>query len=185
MKTVYYTATSIDGFIADPQDSLDWLFQFGEVDGMEEEFPRFMSRIGAAAMGSTTYRWVIDHDKLLEHPEKWSFDVPTWVFSSRDQPRVAGADVRFVRWDVEQVHDDMVKAAGGKDIWLVGGGDLVGQFHDAGLLDEVIVTIAPVMLGTGAPLLPRKMVFPPLQLREVETLGNVFVKLTYDVPPTT
>jgi len=182
MRTVYYTATSIDGFIADPENSLDWLFQFEKVEGLDAELTRFTSRVGAAAMGSTTYRWVVDHDKLLDHPEKWSFQMPTWVFSSRTQPKVAGADVRFVRWDVEQVHGEMVKAAGGKDVWLAGGGELVGQFHDAGLLDEIIVTLAPVMLGSGAPLLPRKIAVPALQLREVETLGNVFVKLTYDVP---
>lgn len=182
MKTVYYTATSIDGFIADPKNSLDWLFQFDDVEGLEEEHPTFINRIGAAAMGSTTYRWLLDHEKLLEHPEKWSFDFPVWVFSSREQPRVQGADVRFVRWDVAQVHAEMVDAARGKDVWLIGGGDLVGQFYDAGLLDEIILTIAPVTLGSGAPLLPRRIAIPPLRLREVRSIGGIFVYLTYDVP---
>lgn len=183
MKTVYYTATSIDGYIADPQNSLDWLFQFGDVDGMDEEFPRFMSRIGAAVMGSTTYRWVVDHDDLTTHPEKWSFNVPTWVFSSRKQPVVEGADIRFATGDVAPHHSVMVQAAGGKDIWLVGGGDLVGQFHDAGLLDEVIVTMAPVTLGAGAPLLPRGITSPPMKLTNVQQFGDVFVSLTYAVEP--
>ncbi len=183
MKTVYYTATSVDGYIADPQNSLDWLFQFGEVEGMEAEFPRFMNRIGAVAMGSTTYRWIIDHDSLLEHPEKWSFDVPAWIFSSRTQPALDGADIRFVRGDVAPVHEQMVRTAAGKDVWLVGGGDLVGQFHDEGLLDEIIVTLAPVMLGAGAPLLPRNVTSPPLKLMDVQQFGDVFVSLTYAVEP--
>lgn len=183
MKTVYYTATSIDGYIADPQNSLDWLFQFGEVEGMEDEFPRFMSRIGAAAMGSTTYEWVVEHDNLIDHPEKWSFDVPTWVFSTRRLPVVEGADIRFVRGDVAPVHEQMAQAAGEKDIWLVGGGELVGQFHDERLLDEIIVTLAPVTLGAGAPLLPRKITTPPFRLVDVVQLGDVFAKLTYEVRP--
>lgn len=181
MKTVYYTASTIDGFIADSDHSLDWLFQFGKVAGMADEFPRFMSRIGAAAMGATTYRWVFDHENLEKHPERWSFDVPTWVFGTRQLPAVDRADIRFVRGDVKPIHEQMVRAAGGKDVWLVGGGDLVGQFHDAGLLDEVVVTVAPVTLGSGAPLLPRRITTPPMRLIDVERFAEVFVKLTYEV----
>jgi dihydrofolate reductase len=65
--------------------------------------------------------------------------------------------VRFARGDVRAVHEAMTAAAGGKDLWVVGGGDLAGQFADAGLLDEIIVYLAPVTLGGGAPLLPRKL----------------------------
>ncbi|HEV2711854.1 MAG TPA: dihydrofolate reductase family protein [Gaiellaceae bacterium] len=59
-----------------------------------------------------------------------------------------------MRW---RSREEMVAAAGGKNLWIVGGGDLAGQFADAGLLDEVIVYIAPVTLGSGAPLLPRRV----------------------------
>ena len=58
--------------------------------------------------------------------------MPSWVFSSRELPRVDGPDIRFVSGDVAPVHAEMVEAAGGKNVWLVGGGELVGQFHDAG-----------------------------------------------------
>jgi dihydrofolate reductase len=74
----------------------------------------------------------------------------------------------------------MAKAAGGKNIWLVGGGDLVGQFHDRGLLDEIIVTIAPVTLGAGKPLLPRPIVTPPMRLLGAQVYGP-FVQLRYTV----
>lgn len=80
------------------------------------------------------------------------------------------------------VHEEMAAAAGGKNVWLVGGGDLVGQFHDHGLLDEIIVSMAPVVLGGGAPLLPRRITTPPLRLREARTMGGAFVRLRYDVP---
>lgn len=181
MKTSYYTATSINGFIADSKNGLDWLFQFGEIEGMEDHYPRFIARVGALAMGATTYEWILNHEGLIDHPEKWPYTVPAWVFSHRDLPAVPGADIRFVQGDVRPVHAAMAEAAGGKDIWLVGGGELVGQFHDAGLLDELIVAVAPVMLEGGAPLLPRRITSPALRLTNVERFGEVFVVLTYTV----
>ncbi len=182
MKTQYYTATSLDGFIADPNNSLDWLFQFEE--GEETDYIGFAREVGALAMGSTTYEWVLDHEKLLDpaSPNRWPYEQPTWVFSSRELPAVPGADIRFVRGDVRPVHAEMAAAANGKNVWLVGGGELVGQFHDHGLLDEIIVTIASVTLGAGAPLLPRLISRPPLRLKGCRTFGEAFVQLTYEVP---
>ena len=181
MTTQYYTATSIDGFIADPDNSLEWLIQFSEAPGMEDEYPRFIAEVGALAMGSTTYEWIAGHTGFLDDPSKWDYPMPTWVFSSRDLPRVDGPDIKFVSGDVAAVHAEMVEAAGDKNIWLVGGGDLVGQFHDHGLLDEVIVTIASVFLGAGAPLLPRRIITPPLELIEAQVYGTGFVSLRYRV----
>ena len=181
MTTQYYTATSIDGFIADPDNSLDWLFQFSDAPGMEQQYPQFIAEVGAMAMGSTTYEWIARHTGFLDDPSKWEYDLPTWVFSSRALPRVKGPDIRFVSGDVAGVHAEMLEAAGEKNIWLVGGGDLVGQFHDHGLLDEVIVTIASVFLGSGAPLLPRRIVTPPLELLEAQAYGTGFVTLHYRV----
>lgn len=181
MKTQYYTATNIDGYIADDENSLDWLFQFGEIESMKDHYPNFIRDVGAAAMGSTTYEWVLAEANLLEHPENWPYDIPTWVFSSRELPAVAGADIRFVSGDVAPVHREMQSAAGGKNIWLLGGGELVGQFADDGLLDELILAVAPVTLGSGAPLLPRKLTTPPLKLTGVEKHSDVFALLTYTV----
>ena len=100
MTTQYYTATSIDGFIADPDNSLEWLFQFSEAPGMENEYPRFIAQVGALAMGSTTYEWIARHTGFLDDPSKWDYPMPTWVFSSRDLPRVDGPDIKFVSGDV-------------------------------------------------------------------------------------
>jgi dihydrofolate reductase len=183
MKTQYYTATSIDGFIADPDNSLEWLFQVGSADeeGMKDEYPNFIAEVGAMAMGSTTYEWVAANTGFLDEPSKWEYDLPTWVFSSRDHPVPDGLDIRVVRGDVRPVHAEMAEAAGGKNIWLVGGGDLVGQFHDAGLLDELILGVAPVMLGGGAPLLPRRITAPTLRLTDLTRYGETFVTLRYAV----
>jgi dihydrofolate reductase len=182
MKTQYYTATSLDGFIADPQNSLDWLFQFGEPEATS--YPDFIRDVGALAMGSTTYEWLLTHHIRLgsEDLQPWSYEQPAWVFTSRSLPAVPGADIRFVRGDVRPVHREMVEAAGGKNIWLVGGGELVGQFYDHGLLDEIIVSIASVTLGAGAPLLPRAITTPPLRLVSVKAYGVAFAELRYEVP---
>jgi dihydrofolate reductase len=181
MSTVYYTATSLDGFIADADNSLDWLFQLSEAPGMEQHYPDFITDVGALAMGSTTYEWLANHTGFLDNPSKWEYQQPTWVFSSRQLPRVQGPDITFVSGDVRPVHAAMVEAAGDKSVWLVGGGDLVGQFHDHGLLDEIIVSIAPVTLGSGAALLPRKITTPQLRLVEAKAYGEVFAGLRYAV----
>ncbi|HEX7071880.1 MAG TPA: dihydrofolate reductase family protein, partial [Rhodothermales bacterium] len=172
MKTQYYTATSLDGFIAAPNHSLDWLFQF-EDDGMTD-YPDFIKDVGAICMGSNTYEWVLNHEKLLEpgNTKSWPYEQPTWIFTSRNLPAVPGADIRFARGDVRPVHEEMKAAADGKNIWVVGGGELAGQFFDHGLLDELIVTIASVTLGAGAPLLPRMISRPPLRLVSSRIYGS-------------
>lgn len=181
MKTVYYTATSLDGFIADPNDSLEWLFQL-EGEG-SRDYPEFIARIGAIAMGSTTYEWVLNYEKLLEpgNDKKWPYEQPCWIFTTRDLPKVPGADIRFARGDVRPVYEEMRAAANGRDIWLVGGGELVGQFWDQGLLDEIIATIGSVTLGAGAPLLPRAITTPPMRLINVRQAPPGFVQLHYEV----
>ena len=179
MKTQYYTATSLDGFIADPVNSLDWLLQFP----MTEDYPAFIREVGALAMGSTTYAWILNDlaGSDGKEPQPWPYEQPTWVFTSRTLPLIPGADIRFVRGDVRPVHAEMVTAVGGKNVWIVGGGELAGQFHDHGLLDELIVTVAPVTLGGGAPLFPRTITTPPLRLVSVQTYADTFAQLRYEV----
>jgi dihydrofolate reductase len=157
--TQYYTATSLDGFIADPDNSLDWLFTRGrEADG-PLDYGAFIADVGAMAMGSTTYEWILDHEFAGKDPEewRWPYDIPCWVFTHRHLPVVPEAPVEFTSAAIETVHAQMVVAAAGRNVWIVGGGDLAGQFADAGLLDEILVLIAPVTLGGGAPLLPRRI----------------------------
>ena len=181
VKTQYYTAASLDGFIATVDDSLEWLFRLGDPE--ETSYPAFIKDVGALAMGSTTYEWLLRHavGPEAEKPEPWPYQQPTWVFSSRTLPPVPGADIRFVRGDVRPVHQQMVEAAGGRNVWIVGGGGLVGQFHDQGLLDELFVQVGSVTLGAGKPLLPRAIVDPPLRLVSVRAIGTRFAELHYEI----
>jgi len=184
-RTQYYTAATVDGFIADEKNSLDWLFEVPTEPGWDDggEFSRFFGGVGAMCMGATTYEWVLDHDKLLERPEKWQTyygQTPCWIFTHRALPPVPGANLKFVQGDVAPVHDAMVEAAAGKNVWLVGGGELVGAFADAARLDDIILTMAPAFLGRGAPVLPRRLTAARLKLVSAERAGQ-FAKLRYEI----
>ena len=179
MRTQYYTATSLDGFIATEDHSLEWLFQLGDIN--DTGYPEFITDVGALAMGSSTYEWMLRH-VVKPGGAPWPYEQPTWVFSSRTLPPVPGADIRFVRGDVRPVHEAMRLAAADRNVWIVGGGELVGQFYDAGLLDELIVQVGSVTLGSGRPLLPRRIAFPPMTLTAVRQIGPGFAELRYAVP---
>ncbi|MET9713079.1 dihydrofolate reductase family protein [Nocardiopsis alba] len=181
-RTVYETATSLDGFIADPDNSLDWLFavegaQPGE-EGSEaiDSTEAFIRSAGAIVLGATTYEWILTH----EGGDPWPYEAATWVLTHRDLPRVKG-DLRFARADTDEelraLHAEMVRVADGRNIWVVGGGRIAADLARLGLLDEVRVSIAPISLGGGAPLLDGRVELRPL---EAELVG-AFACLRYEV----
>ncbi len=182
MRTQYYTAASLDGFIATTDHSLEWLFPLGDI--AETSYSSFIREVGAIAMGSSTYQWMLRNvvGPEAKRPQPWPYQQPCWIFSSRPQPSVPGADLHFVRGDVRPVHAALGDAAAGKNIWLVGGGELAGQFHDHGLLDDIFVQIGSVTLGSGQPLLPRTITHPSLKLISVRQVGTGFAELHYEVP---
>jgi dihydrofolate reductase len=174
--TQYYTATTLDGFIADPTDSLEWLFDRPRDEDGPLAYRDFLANVGALAMGSTTYNWILDYERS-EGELRWPYELPCRVFTHRALRVVPGADVEFVQGEVAPVHDGLLRVADGRNVWVVGGGDLAGQFAAAGRLDEVLVSIAPVTLGAGRPLLPRRV---ELRLEDVGRNGD-FVAATYSV----
>ena len=177
--TQYYTATSLDGFIADESHSLEWLFTRRQDRRGPLNYADFVTEVGAVAMGRTSYEWILGHGLAGKGRSewKWPYEAPSWVFTHRALQVVPDADVRFVQGDVRPVHEEMARAAGEKNRWIVGGGDLAGQFADAGLLDDVIVYVAPVTLGAGSPLLPRRLELRP---EEISRNGD-FVAARYSV----
>ena len=180
-RIVYYTAATLNGYLADQDDSLDWLFAVDDTAG--PDMATFMDTVGAFVEGSSTYEWVLKAENLLAEPHKWQQyygSKPTFVFTSRTLPVPEGADVRFVSGEVADVLAQLKEAAGEKNIWVVGGGDLAGQFLDCGALDEIILTLAPAVLVAGAPLLPRTVGSERLKLSSVSQKGE-FAVLTYDV----
>jgi dihydrofolate reductase len=147
MATVYYTASSIDGFIVDDRDSLAWLLSRDiDVDG-PFGYRAFSASVGALVMGATTYEWI-----LANEPGEWQYEQPTWVLTHR--PDIVAEPVRAFSGDVTELHPHLVQAAGYQDVWVMGGGEAAAQFARAGLIDELIVSYAPCTLGTGGRLMP-------------------------------
>jgi dihydrofolate reductase len=148
MATIYYTASSIDGYIVDDRDSLDWLITRNiDADG-PFGYRAFANSVGALVMGATTYEWILAND------DEWQYTQPTWVLTHRPDIVRKGHPVKAFQGDVTQLYPLLEQAAGYQDIWVVGGGEAAAQFADAGLIDELIVSYAPCTLGTGGRLLP-------------------------------
>lgn len=181
MKMQYYVASSLDGFIATESDSLDWLFPLGNLQ--ESSYPEFIAQVGAIAMGACTYEWILRNKETVaaEAGSPWPYSQPVWVFTNRVLPVISGTDVRFVQGNVKVVERQMRDLAKGKNLWVVGGGDLAGQFYDAGLLDEIIVQIGSVTLGQGKPMFPRRVLHPTLRLKSVHQMSQGMVELHYEI----
>ena len=180
----YYAAATLDGYIAESDDTLDWLLSYeGEFQGAESDqgqggYESFYDGIGALVMGSVTYEWVLAHVKGWPYAGK-----PTWVLSTRDLERPDGedVDVRVVDAQAPELIDEIRSAAGERDIWIVGGGNVASQFAEHGLLDRVEVTVVPVVLGEGKPLFDRRLPGGSMQLLGARTFSSGMVGLTYEV----
>jgi dihydrofolate reductase len=191
IKTQYYCAASLDGYIAEADDSLAWLFEYeGSFEGAGAEpgpmaeggaYERFYEGVGALISGATTYEFILDH---LAEDGDWPYQgKPYWVLSSRDQrvPEGEEVDVRLADAGVGDLHDEIMSAAGGRNLWIVGGGDVASQFADHGLLDELLVTVVPVVLGSGKPLFGHRLPGGPMQLLGVRTFETGMVELRYEI----
>jgi dihydrofolate reductase len=189
-RTQYYCAATLDGYIADEGDGIDWLTGYEgrfEHDGVDPgpmaeggAYERFYEGIGALVSGSTTYEFVVDH---LGDGGEWPYrGKPYWVLSSRDLPVPAGdaVDVRVVEGAVEDLHDRIAATADERNVWVVGGGNVASQFADAGRLDDVLVTVVPVVLSAGKPLFERSLA-GPMQLAGSRAFGNGMVELRYSI----
>ncbi|GAA5631982.1 IS1595 family transposase ISCac2 [Acinetobacter calcoaceticus] len=181
MKVQYFAASSLDGFIATENDSLEWLFTLGELDN--SSYPSFIKNIGALVMGSATYEWILNNSEEVaaETGSSWPYTQPAWVFSSRELPLIEGANIHFVQGDITPVYAEIQSIIGDKNIWIVGGGELAGLFYDANLLDELIIQIGSVTLAQGKPLFPRRVFAPTLKLISVHQMGEGMVELHYTI----
>jgi dihydrofolate reductase len=177
-KTIYFAASTLDGFVADDDDGIDWLTGFesgyaGPGEPVLEAIDAFLERIGALVMGSATYEFILGHD--------WPYgERPSWVLTTRELPVAAGADVRFHDGPVAEIHPEMLEAAGERDLWCVGGGPVASQLASAGLLDELWVTIVPIVLGSGKPLFSEPNA-APMTLLGSRPFANGMYELRYSL----
>jgi dihydrofolate reductase len=177
----YYTATTLDGFLADEHHSLDWLFeqeggdQPSSPDGSPVDYDAFFGAVGALVMGASTYRFILAQ---LAHGDDPGMpdELPWFVFTHRQLDAPVG-DVTFLTGQPAAHRARIEAAASGRDVWMVGGGALAADFAEAGMLDDILLTFAPVTLGAGQPLFPRPF---DLRLREHGRTGP-FLAAVYDV----
>lgn len=170
-KLVLYIASSLDGYIATDKHNLDWLF---EVEGEGDNgYSEFYDTVDTILIGRTTYDWIIEHENgHLPYKGK-----ECYVFSRTRKDNKE--HVVFINEDVVQFAKDL-KNKNGKKIWIVGGGELLYTFLKEKLVDEIIVTIAPVLLGGGIPLFKNNDFQTRLCLKNISRF-NQFVELHYEV----
>ncbi|MET3811822.1 dihydrofolate reductase family protein [Arthrobacter sp. UYEF3] len=174
-KFQYFVAASLDGFIATADDQLDWLLQFDGFAGGKESYEAFMADVGCVVMGGETYAWLRQHE-----PDNWPYPgTPCWVFTHHELAAPKSTDITFVRGPVTEFVEDLIDSAAGRNVWVVGGGNLAAQFADAGLLAELILSAIPVVLGGGKPLLPLARPTAPLELLASAAMGRGVVELRY------
>jgi dihydrofolate reductase len=192
-RTVYYCASSLDGYIAEADDSLDWLLGYegtfeheaAEPGPMSEGggYERFYESVRALVSGSATYEWIIDHLDVSGGGQ-WPYrGKPCWVLSSRQlrRPEGEGVDVRIADASVGELYEEMAAAAGDGVLWVVGGGGVASQFADEGRLDEVHVTVVPVVLSGGKRLFERRLPSGSMQLTGTRAFKNGMVELRYEI----
>ncbi len=190
-KTQYYCASSLDGYIAEADDTLEWLTGYeGSYEGNgtdpiggghKDAYEDFYGGVGALVSGSVTYEFILGH---IESSAEWPYKgKPCWILSSRDLhvPDGDGIDVRIVDTPVPELFEEMTASAGGANLWVVGGGNVASQFADAGLLDELLVTVVPVVLGDGKPLFDSRLPGGPMQLMDVLPRTSGMVELRYEI----
>lgn len=144
----YYVGASIDGFIADSAGDVGWLEAFNDRSGVTRSYQEFFANVGAVVLGGATYLWLLK--QLAARGESWPYaGKPVWVFTHHELPSTPGADLTFVRGDVDLWARDIGQSAEGADVWVVGGAQLAGRFLEAGVLDELHLVTVPVVLGDG------------------------------------
>jgi dihydrofolate reductase len=164
-----FIASSLDGYIAGPNDELDWL---PNGEGMEDTFTPFFAQVGAMLMGRRTYEVV----RAFDSP--WPYgETPVLVATSRplssDQP-----SVRAVSGSIDEMVATAKKSAAGRDVYI-DGGELIRSALDAGLVDEMVVSLIPVVLGAGKPLFAGTSKRCRLELLGSRPIGLGIVELRY------
>jgi len=164
-----FIATSVDGFIAGPNDELDWL---GGYEGVEDTFTPFMTEIGAMLMGRRTY------DAVRNMDASWAYgETPVLIATTRElmPERVT---VRPIQGPLAQMLDEAKQAAGDKDVYI-DGGTLIRSALEEDLIDEVTLTVIPIILGKGIPLFAGTAQRHPLDLIGQRPLGGGLIELKY------
>ncbi|NIR49014.1 MAG: dihydrofolate reductase [candidate division Zixibacteria bacterium] len=167
---VYYVATSLDGFIATEDGGIDWLSAF-ESAGEDYGYAEFYKSVDCLLMGGRTYQQVLEFGE-------WPYSgKPCWVFSRRPK-LVSHTDVTITSKTPGEVAYEL-QARNFEHAWLIGGGELAASFRAEGLITEYIITVIPIILGTGIPLFGASGSQEILRLMNTQQFKNGLVQLRY------
>ena len=169
-KIIVNIATSADGYVARRDGDLEWLTSRPAPKGFYG-MGKFMESVDAKVLGRKTYEMSVRLGAKFDHH---------YVFSRQPPPALVPAGVEFVH-DAIATFAQRLKHEKGKNIWLMGGGDIIASFLDAGAIDEFILSIVPIFLGEGIPLIAPRHRHVPLQLRSVRDFPDGVVQTHYDV----
>jgi len=172
-NVIVHIATSADGYIARPDGDLEWLTSRPAPAGFYG-MTAFMRSIDTKLLGRKTY------EESLRMGAKFDSGARTIVFSRHAPPADAPSSVEFVSGAIGPFVSRL-REQPGKDIWLMGGGDLIASFLDAQAIDEFVISVAPVFIGDGIPLIARRHRHVPLDLHSVERFEDGLVQLRYRV----
>lgn len=171
-KIKLFIAASLDGYIARTDGSLDWLDDIPNPDQLDYGYYKFYDSIDTLLMGRKTYEEVLGFDVAWPYPDKKTFIVTT-------KPVAVKTENTYLLEEGFEQNVKKLMQKDGKDIWVVGGGVLISSMLDMGLIDEMLITITPVILGEGIPLFPNAPKETKLELIHTETFKTGFVNLTY------
>jgi len=172
-KIIVNIATSADGFIARPDGNLDWLTSRPAPKGFYG-LPRFARSVDAKILGRKTF------DLSVKMGARFSENEMHYVFSRRPPPASICAGVQFVTQSIS-VFVEQVRKEAGKNVWMMGGGEIIGAFLDEGAIDEFIITLIPTFIGEGIPLIAQRHRDVRLRLLSVRQFSDGVVQLHYKV----
>ena len=172
-KIIVHIATSADGYIARPDGTLDWLTDRPAPKGFYG-LPKFTRTVDAKVVGRKTFDWSVKMGATF------SAKSVHYVFSRQPPPPSLPAGVHFVSQPIAAFARE-IRARAGKHVWLMGGGEIIASFLDAGAIDEFVITVVPTFIGEGIPLIAPGHRDVPLRLRSTKRFSNGVVQLHYEV----
>ena len=172
-KVIVHLAMSADGYIARPDGDLEWLTSRPAPKGFYG-MDAFMKSVDTKVLGRKTY------EVSLQLGAKFDSGGGTIVFSRHAPPANAPKGVKFVSEPIGPFVSRL-REQPGKDIWLMGGGDIIASFLDERAIDEFVVSVVPVFIGDGIPLIARRHRQAPLELLSSESFDDGLVQLRYRV----
>lgn len=172
-KIKLYIAASIDGYIADPDGGLDWLSGYPITPELNYGYNEFFNSVDSVIMGGRTYRDILNMDVLYPYSEKISY-----IITRNKNNQATIENIQFLSENIIETISNL-KEQQGKDIWLVGGGEIISILLDNNLVDEMIITHIPKILGDGIPLFPKMRVESNWKLLNSQSYNNGVLSVEY------